>query len=164
MDTYSEGGAKETLVLKLIEMAVESLKVQYGDKNVEVRDGMIVVKHDWSNANETYSYVLELVLKNGRRWRKVITGGTSGERGEFTGNSTEVAGREVTLTYTVDKDGSGCYDYIEVTPGSATGKTFDEMTIDELKKYAADNNIDITGKTTKADILEAIKAVVAATE
>ena len=38
------------------------------------------------------------------------------------------------------------------------------MTIDELKKYAADNNIDITGKTTKADILEAIKAVVAATE
>ncbi len=164
VDTYSEGGAKETLVLKLIEMAVESLRVQYGHKNVETRDGMIVVKHDWSNANETYCYVLELVLKNGRRWRKVVPAGTSGERGEFTGNSTEVAGREVTITYSVDKDGSGCYDYIEIAPGSATGKTFDEMTIDELKKYAADNNIDITGKTTKADILEAIKAVIAATE
>ena len=37
-------------------------------------------------------------------------------------------------------------------------KTLDEMTVDELKAYAAKNSIDITGKTTKAEILAAIKA------
>lgn len=38
------------------------------------------------------------------------------------------------------------------------GKSLDDMTVDELKAYAAANGIDITGKTTKADILAAIKA------
>lgn len=38
------------------------------------------------------------------------------------------------------------------------GKALDDMTVDELKAYAAANSIDITGKTTKADILAAIKA------
>ncbi len=32
------------------------------------------------------------------------------------------------------------------------------MTVDELKAYAAEHSIDLTGKTTKADILAAIKA------
>jgi hypothetical protein len=32
------------------------------------------------------------------------------------------------------------------------------MTVEELKAYAAENSIDITGKTLKADILAAIKA------
>lgn len=39
-------------------------------------------------------------------------------------------------------------------------KALDEMTVDELKAYAAAHSIDITGKTTKADILAAIKAAV----
>lgn len=40
----------------------------------------------------------------------------------------------------------------------APEKTLDDMTVDELKAYAAKNSIDTTGKTTKADILAAIKA------
>lgn len=36
--------------------------------------------------------------------------------------------------------------------------TLDDMTVDELKAYAEKHNIDITGKTSKADILAAIKA------
>lgn len=48
-------------------------------------------------------------------------------------------------------------DYIVVgTIGEA--KPLDDMTVDELKAYAAAKGIDITGKTTKADILAAIKA------
>lgn len=160
VDSYSEGGATETCTLMLIEMAKEALSVQYGHENVEVRDGMIIVKHDWSNADEVRSYVAELVLKNGRRWRKVIPAGKSGERGEFTGNSTTVAGREVTITYSVDEDGAGCWDYIEVSPGSATGDVVElnSMTVEQLKAYAEENDIDLTGKTTKAEILAAIKA------
>lgn len=36
--------------------------------------------------------------------------------------------------------------------------TLDEMDVDQLKAYAAKHNISITGKTTKAEILAAIKA------
>lgn len=161
VDTYSEKGTKETVALTLIEMSEESLSTQYGYENVSQRDGMIVVKHDWSNANDLRSYVLELVLKNGRRWRKVIPAGVTSERGEFTGNSTTAAGREVTITYTIDGDNAGCWDYIELEPGSATGvsdeKLLENMTVDELKEYALVHNIDIEGKTLKADILAAIK-------
>ncbi len=47
-----------------------------------------------------------------------------------------------------------------VTPAAAkpAQKTLDEMTIGELTEYANEHNIDITGKTLKADILAAIKA------
>lgn len=37
-------------------------------------------------------------------------------------------------------------------------KDFDRMKIDDLKTYAAQNNIDISGLEKKADILTAIKA------
>lgn len=48
-------------------------------------------------------------------------------------------------------------DYIVVgTIGEA--KALDDMTVDELKAYAARHSIDITGKTSKADILAVIKA------
>lgn len=36
-------------------------------------------------------------------------------------------------------------------------KEVDEMTVDELKAYAAENNIDLGEATKKADILAAIK-------
>ena len=40
----------------------------------------------------------------------------------------------------------------------APAKSLDDMTVDELKAYATEHSIDLTGKTTKADILAAIKA------
>lgn len=41
---------------------------------------------------------------------------------------------------------------------TASAKAVDDMTIDELKAYAADNGIDLGGATLKADILAAVKA------
>lgn len=41
----------------------------------------------------------------------------------------------------------------------AQAKSIDKMTADELKAYAAENEIDITGITGKADILARIKEV-----
>lgn len=109
----SSAGTSETLVLKLLNMDAPALKVQYGSANV-ISDATkgLEVKHRWSKANDTWSCVLELVLKDGRRWRKVIPSGKVTELGEFTGSSSELAGREVTLTYITDSDGVGCFDYI----------------------------------------------------
>lgn len=44
-------------------------------------------------------------------------------------------------------------------PEAAAKKTVDEMTIEELKAYAAEKGIDISGLTVKADILAKIKEV-----
>lgn len=112
-DTYSEGKT-ETIALTLIEMSQEALSTQYGHDNVDIVEGVMVVDHNWGQADEERAYVLELVLKNGRRWRKVIPAGKTSELGEFTGNSTTAAGREVTITYQVDESGSGCKDYIDM--------------------------------------------------
>lgn len=160
VDTYSSENT-ETLAMTLIEMSKNALSVQYGHKNVTEDDKMLTVKHNWGDAEESRAWVLELVLKNGRRWRKCIESAKLTELGEFQGNSSNVAGREVTLTYQVDKDGNGCIDYIEKTPDATEAqpaKPLDDMTIDELKAYAAEHSIDLTGKTAKADILAAIKA------
>lgn len=118
---YSYNESKtETLTLTLIEIMSDALKLQYGSKNVDVdSDGKITVRHKWSESEEELIGVLELVLKDGRRWRKVIPKCKVTELGEFKGSSTEVTGREITLTYLADGNGVTCYDYI----GQATEDT-----------------------------------------
>lgn len=44
-----------------------------------------------------------------------------------------------------------------VQPATPPEKALDDMTVEELKTYAAEHSIDIEGKTLKADILAAIK-------
>lgn len=44
------------------------------------------------------------------------------------------------------------------TPAATTTSILDGMTVAQLKEYAANNNIDITGLTLKADIRAAIEA------
>lgn len=44
------------------------------------------------------------------------------------------------------------------TPVATTTSILDGMTVAQLKEYAANNNIDITGLTLKADIRAAIEA------
>lgn len=171
VDTYTDA-PKETLAVTLIEMSEEALGIQYGHKNVTRRDGMLVVDHNWGKSDEERAIVLEMVLKNGRRFRKVIEKAKVGERGEVTGNSTTVTGREVTFTYITDDDGSGCKDYIEdidapVAEGAgeeAAPKQLDDMTKDELVAYAQERGIDLGDNTLKADILAAIKAAEAVEE
>lgn len=43
-------------------------------------------------------------------------------------------------------------------PAATTTSILDGMTVAQLKEYAANNNIDITGLTLKADIRAAIEA------
>lgn len=111
----TEGSFTETLQIGFMEMAKNPLATQYGHANVTDANGTITVQHNWSQAGESRMYALLLVLKNGRRWVKYIPSGKVTEVGEFTGNATTVAGRNVTITYTTDANGSGCIDYIDST-------------------------------------------------
>ncbi len=65
----------ESAQFTLAEIKAETLKVQYGEKNVTDANGIITVKHNGDSVT-TSAYVLELLLKNGRRWRKVVPKGS----------------------------------------------------------------------------------------
>ena len=104
----------ESANFTLAEIKAGTLKVMYGASNVTDSDGVICVKHNGDSADE-WSVVLDLVLKNNRRWRKVVPLAKLDELGDLTLAVAKVAARELTLKYLTDADGNTCYDYIEST-------------------------------------------------
>lgn len=93
---------------------------QYGSGNVTDASGLVTIKHNWLNADEDLSAVCELVLKGRRRWRKVIPKGHVNGLDDLALNKDNAAGREVTLAYSQDSDGTGCIDYIQSTETKAS--------------------------------------------
>lgn len=104
----------ESAQVTLAEIKAETLKRQYGEKNVTDANGIITVKHN-ADSHDIFSYVLELVLKNGRRWRKVVPAGKSAELDDLTIASSELCQRALTMKYLTDDQGNTCYDYFEST-------------------------------------------------
>lgn len=119
-DLIDSAGSKrvESAKVTFAEIKADTLRRQYGDANVVDKDGLITVKHN-SDSHPTFAYVLELVLKNGRRWRKVVPEGQSAELDDLTIASSELCARAITLKYLTDAEGNTCYDYIESTETSA---------------------------------------------
>ncbi len=117
MDT-SNSKRVESGKVTLAEIKASTLKRQYGPDNVTDSGGMIVVKHN-SDSHPIFAYVLELVLKNNRRWRKVIPQGQSTELDSLKIASSELCQRPLTLKYLTDAAGNTCYDYYESTETSA---------------------------------------------
>lgn len=107
----------ESAKLTLAEIKAQTLKVMYGADNVTDLDGVITVEHN-GNKDEAWSIVLELVLKNGRRWRKVVPAAKSSELDDIKLAVSDIAGRQITFKYLVDSNGNTCYDYIESTETS----------------------------------------------
>lgn len=114
----SNSNRVESAQVTFAEIKAETLKRQYGDGNVTDESGMITVKHN-SDSHPTFAYVLELVLKNGRRWRKVVPLGQSAELDDLTIASSELCQRPITIKYLTDADGNTCYDYIASTETEA---------------------------------------------
>ena len=108
----------ESAQFTLAEIKAETLKVQYGEENVTDENGIITVKHNGDSVT-TSSYVLELLLKNGRRWRKVVPKGQSSELDDLTIAVGELCARAITMKYLTDEQGNTCYDYIESTETEA---------------------------------------------
>ena len=108
----------ESAQVTLAEIKADALKRQYGDGNVTDENGLITVKHN-SDSHPTFAYVLELALKNGRRWRKVVPQGQSSELDDLTVASGDLCARPLTIKYLTDAEGNTCYDYIESTETEA---------------------------------------------
>lgn len=108
----------ESAQLTFAEIKAATLKRQYGDANVTDENGIITVKHN-ADSHDVFAYVLELVLKNGRRWRKVVPKGKSSELDDLTIASSELCQRALTMKYLTDEQGNTCYDYYESTETQA---------------------------------------------
>lgn len=115
----TNGTRVESAQFTLAEIKADALKRQYGERNVTDENGVISVKHN-SDSHDSFSYVLELVLKNGRRWRKVVPAGKSSELDDLTIASSELCQRALTMKYLTDDAGNTCYDYYESTETTAT--------------------------------------------
>lgn len=114
----SNSNRVESAQLTLAEIKAATLKRQYGDDNVTDEGGLITVKHN-SDSHPTFAYVLLLLLKNGRKWTKVVPRGQSSELDDLTISSSELCQRALTMKYLTDEDGNTCYDYIESTETAA---------------------------------------------
>lgn len=108
----------ESAQLTLAEIKAATLRRQYGDANVTDENGLITVKHN-ADSHDVFAYVLDLVLKNNRRWRKVVPKGKSSELDDLTIASSELCQRALTMKYLTDEQGNTCYDYYESTETQA---------------------------------------------
>lgn len=115
----SNSNRVESAQFTLAEIKAETLKRQYGENNVIDANGIITVKHN-SDSHPVFSYVLELALKNNRRWRKVIPQGQSSELDDLNILSSELCQRALTMKYLTDENGNTCYDYYESTETEKT--------------------------------------------
>lgn len=115
MDT-TQSSRVESAQVTLAEIKAATLKRMYGDGNVTDESGLITVRHN-SDSHSTFSYVLELLLKNGRKWRKVVPLGKSSELDDLTISSSELSSRPLTIKYLSYSgyDGDTCRDFIEST-------------------------------------------------
>lgn len=108
----------ESAQLTLAEIKAMTLKLMYGDENVTDKAGVITVKHN-GNSNGTWVVVLDLLLKNNRKWRKVVPLFQCSELDDLTLAVGELAARALTAKYLTDEDGNTCYDYIQSTETNA---------------------------------------------
>lgn len=110
----------EKLVLTLTGITEASLKQWHGAANVDASSAdYIAVKHTAAErASEAYCF--ELLLKDGRRWRKHVPNGKVTDVGPIVHCSGSVCAREITITCSPDSSGVRVYDYIEKEAASTT--------------------------------------------
>lgn len=92
---------------------VNVLKAVYGDDNVSGSLSTGIAIEANSKEAEDYSWVVELVLKNGALKRIVIPSASITEVGEIPYTDTDLLGYAVTLTAVPDEDGNTHYEYIK---------------------------------------------------
>ena len=103
----------ETLVLTLVSLTEVAFKEWYGHDSVDAsQTGYISIEHTAAN-REARAYCFELLMKDGRKWRKVVPNGVVSEVGSIVYGAGDIAGREITITCLPDADGVRMYDYIE---------------------------------------------------
>lgn len=111
----SNGEIEKTFTVTFREIKKDSLAVLYGSANVTDADGNLTV-HDKGPNSATYVGVFEFLLKNGRKWRRVVPQCKVGELGDMTIVYNELVGREITMTALLDAATGDYYiDYYDST-------------------------------------------------
>lgn len=111
----------ETFNLTFIEVKADVLSTLYGSANVSDTSGTISAKHKTADLPE-YVFVFELVLRDGRRWRRIVPCGQITKRKEKNLVSSEVYGYTTEITANQYTDGSTVIDYIQSSEaGTTTG-------------------------------------------
>ena len=87
----------ENFTATLAEVKKGTMAVMYGDKNVDDATGKLTV-HVKGDEAERAIYVAECVLKNGRRWRRLIHDAQPTELGDLAVKAGELFARETTFT------------------------------------------------------------------
>ena len=116
----SNGEIEKTFTVTFREIKKDSLAVINGSANVADSDGKLTV-HDKGPNDSSYVGVFEFLLKNGRKWRRVIPNCKVGELGDMAVVYSDLVGREVTMQALMDP-GTGSYyiDYYDPTETSAS--------------------------------------------
>ena len=111
----SAGEVEKTLQCVFRELKADGLKVVYGQGNVTDADGVLTV-HDKGPNSEVYSGVIEALLADGRKDRKVIPQMVPNQLGSETMAYTELVGKDMTFSVLLDGTLGDYYvDYIDST-------------------------------------------------
>ena len=111
----SNGSIEKSFTVTMVEIKKDSMALVYGASNVTDATGTLTV-HDKGPNDSAYVAVFELLLKNGRKWRRIVPNCKLGELGDMTINYTELVGREITMTAMKDATTGDYYvDYIDST-------------------------------------------------
>lgn len=117
----SKSSVSEKFTMVLAEIKAETQKTLYGDDNVTDADGLMTV-HINGDEPEHYIWAFELLLKNGRKWRRVVHEANVTEMGDQAVASGDLSAREATLTAYKDATSGDYYtDYIQSTETTASG-------------------------------------------
>ena len=109
----------ETFTMTFIEVMLDVLSTLYGSANVTESNGVITVKHKTIELPE-YVFVFELVLRDGRRWRRILPCGQVTSREERNLVSSELFGYQAEVTANQGADGATVIDYIQSSATTTT--------------------------------------------
>lgn len=111
----SNGSIEKSFTVTPLEIKKDQLALLYGASNVTDANGVITV-HDKGPNDSQYVVVFEFLLKNGRKWRRIVPVCKLGELGDMSVNFSELVGREVTMSALKDAATGDYYiDYIDST-------------------------------------------------
>lgn len=112
----SNGGRTRTLNVQLVEIKADTLKEVFGQGAVAVDDsGNITITHNNDDMPHR-AVVFELVLRDGRRWRRVLPDAQVTEWGDLTVLYSDLVAFEITLNL---NGANPIVDYIQaVVPGA----------------------------------------------
>lgn len=110
----SQTSYKETFAFTPIEINPAVARMQYGDENVTVEDGKMLVKHN-SGAIPEKVMVIETVPNSKTVDRIVVPKAQLTEKGDLSLTDSDPMGRESTFTALPDDSGNTAYEYMAIT-------------------------------------------------